>query len=214
MPGGDWRACPGATVLLITGTFLAAAAIEGLLSPLAGRLADRRSSVTLITISLITAAVVSTMAPMLGTVWLLVPVLIVGMPAFGALFPPAMALLSKGAHHERLDQGLAFGLGNLAWASGQAAAAAGSGALAQATSDWVPYSLLVAACLATLAVVRIGSGNRRAAAARVSTGPEGKHHGPFGREIIVLPGRSGRSPFASEPAAEVSPEKVAAGPGH
>ncbi len=36
----------------------------------------------------------------------------------------------------------------------------GSGALAQETSDWVPYSLLVAACLATLAVVRIGSGQR------------------------------------------------------
>ena len=135
----------GATVLVIAGTFLAAAAIEGTLSPLAWLLADRRSSVTPITISLIAAAVVSTMAPMPGMVWLLVPVLIVGMPAFGTLFPPAMALLSKGAHHEQLDQGLAFGLGNLAWASGQAVAATGSGALAQETSDWVPYSLVLVA---------------------------------------------------------------------
>jgi hypothetical protein len=35
-------------------------------------------------------------------------------------------------------------------------AAAGSGALAQATSDLVPYSLLAAACLATLGLVRAG----------------------------------------------------------
>jgi hypothetical protein len=66
-----------------------------------------------------------------------------------------MTLVSEGAQHQRLDQGLAFGLGNLAWAAGQAVAAAGSGALAQATSDLVPYSLLAAACLATLSLVRI-----------------------------------------------------------
>src|SRR5271166_4159741 len=136
------------------------------------------------------------------------------MPAFGTLFPPAMALLSKGAHHEQLDQGLAFGLGNLAWASGQAVAATGSGALAQETSDWVPYSLLVAACLATLAVVRIGSSQRRAAASRMSNGPQGKHHSPFGRKIFTQPGPSGRSPFGGEPAEEEgAPERVVAGPG-
>jgi hypothetical protein len=39
---------------------------------------------------------------------------------------------------------------NLAWAAGQGVAAAGSGALAQATSDIVPYSLLAGACLVTL----------------------------------------------------------------
>jgi hypothetical protein len=77
------------------------------------------------------------------------------MPAFGTLFAPATALLSAGAHRLQLNQGLAFGLGNLAWASGQAFAAAGSGAIAQATSDLVPYSLLAGACLATLAVVRL-----------------------------------------------------------
>ena len=86
------------------------------------------------------AVVVSLVAPTLGMLRLLIPVLIVGMPAFGALFTPAMALLSHGADRLQLDQGLAFSLGNLAWASGQAIAAAGSGALADATSDLVPYS--------------------------------------------------------------------------
>ena len=69
-----------------------------------------------ITISLTAATAVSGLAPTLGSARLLIPVLIVGMPTFAALFAPALALLSKGAHRLRLDQGLAFGLANLAWA--------------------------------------------------------------------------------------------------
>lgn len=148
----------GATGLVIAGTFLAASAIEGALSPLAGRLADRRGAITPVRVSLVAAIGVSVLVPVLGTSMLwIVPVLVVGMPAFGALFTPAMALLSKGAQHEQLDQGLAFGLGNLAWASGQAFAAAGSGALAQATSDLVPYSILAAGCLLSIFLVRFGA---------------------------------------------------------
>jgi MFS family permease len=145
----------GASALVIAGTFLASAAIEGTLSPLAGRLADRRGTIVPITISLIAAIALSLLAPTVGSEKLLIPVLIVGMPAFGTMFTPAMALLSKGAHRLQLNQGLAFGLGNLAWASGQAIAAAGSGAVAQATSDLVPYCLLAGACLATLGVIHI-----------------------------------------------------------
>jgi MFS family permease len=143
----------GATALLIAGTFLAAAAFEASLSPLAGRQADRRGAVAPVTISLVAAVAVSILAPIVGRLWLLVPALMLGMPAFGALFAPAMAKLSQGAHDAHLDQGLAFGLGNLAWASGQAIAAAGSGALAQAISDVFPYSLLALACVVTLVVV-------------------------------------------------------------
>jgi MFS family permease len=146
----------GGTALLIAGTFLASAAIEATLSPLAGRQADRKGARAPVKISLVVAAAVSFLAPSLGQVWLLVPALIVGMPAFGTLFAPAMALLSESAHRLKLDQGMAFGLANLAWATGQAVAAAGSGALAQATSDLLPYSLLGTACLATLGLVRRG----------------------------------------------------------
>ena len=145
----------GATALVIAGTFLAAAAIEGILSPLAGRQADRRGTIPPITISLIAAIALSLLAPTVGSEWVLIAVLVLGMPAFGAMFTPSMALLSKGAHRRGLDQGLAFGLGNLAWASGQAIAAAGSGAVAQATSDLVPYCLLAGACLATLVTIQV-----------------------------------------------------------
>ena len=105
--------------------------------------------------SLVGAVAISLLAPTLAPAWVLVPVLIVGMPSFGTLFTPAMTLTSEAAQGHGLDQGLAFGLGNLAWAAGQAAAASGSGALAQATSDLVPYSLLAAVCLATLALIRV-----------------------------------------------------------
>ena len=146
----------GVSALVIAGTFLAAAGVEAALSPVAGRAADRRGAIVPIRCSLTGAVAISLLAPTLAPAAVLIPVLIVGMPSFGTLFTPAMTLVSEGAQHQRLDQGLAFGLGNLAWAAGQAIAAAGSGALAQATSDFVPYSLLAAACLATLVLVRIG----------------------------------------------------------
>lgn len=160
----------GVTALIIAGTFLAAAGLEAALSPVAGRAADRRGAIVPIRCSLTGAVAVGLLAPALAPASVLIAVLIVGMPCFGTLFTPAMTLVSEGAQHQRLDQGLAFGLGNLAWAGGQAIAASGSGALAQATSDLVPYSLLAAACLATLVLLRIG----RAQAALVDrSGPAG-----------------------------------------
>ena len=65
------------------------------------------------------------------------------------------AMLSDAAHRIELHQGLAFGMANLAWAAGQTIAASASGAIAQATTDLVPYALLAATCLATfLATLR------------------------------------------------------------
>jgi MFS family permease len=146
----------GVTGLVIAGTFLASAAVEAALSPVAGRAADRHGAIAPVRFSLVGAVAISLLAPTLAPAWVLIPVLIVGMPCFGTLFTPAMTLISEGAQDLHLDQGLAFGLGNLVWAAGQAIAAAGSGAVAQATTDLVPYCLLAAACLVTLGAVRIG----------------------------------------------------------
>jgi MFS family permease len=151
----------GVTGLVIAGTFLASAAVEAALSPVAGRAADRRGAIVPVRFSLAGAIAISLLASTLSSPWLLIPALIVGMPSFGTMFTPAMTLVSEGAQDRHLDQGLAFGLGNLVWAAGQAVAASGSGALAQATSDLVPYSLLAAACLTTLLLVRIRKGNPR-----------------------------------------------------
>jgi MFS family permease len=144
----------GATATVIGATFLASAGLETGLSPLAGRLSDRHGALVPVQLSLLAAVAVSLLAPTVAPAAWLVAVLVVGMPAFGTLFAPATALLSGGAHRLGLNQGLAFGLANLAWASGQAIAATASGAIADATSDLVPYALLAAICLATLIAIR------------------------------------------------------------
>ncbi len=144
----------GAGALAISGTFLAAAAIEACLNPVTGRIADRRGPYLPVRIALAASVAVSLLAPVLTSAAALIPVLIVGMPGYGVLFTPATALLSGGAHRLDVNQGLAFGLSNLVWAAGQAIAASAAGAIAQATSDVVPYALLASACLATLAMLR------------------------------------------------------------
>lgn len=144
----------GAGALVISGTFLAEAAFETGLSPLGGRLTDRRGAYLPVRISLTAGVIVSLLAPVVAPLGALIPLLIVGMPAFGTLFTPSSALLANSAQRLDLNQGLAFGLVNLAWALGQTVAAAASGAIAQATSDFVPYALLAFACLATLLTLR------------------------------------------------------------
>jgi MFS family permease len=144
----------GASASVIGGTFLVAAAIESGISPTAGRLSDRRGALLPIRLALVAGVVVSLLAPVLPSEYSLVALLVAGLPCYGALFAPATALLSAGAHRLQLHQGLAFGLANLAWASGQGIAASVSGALAQATSDFVPYALLAGIMLATLIAVQ------------------------------------------------------------
>lgn len=144
----------GVSATLIGLTFLLSAGIESGLAPLAGRLSDRRGPLIPVRISLTAAVAVSLLAPVLASAPQLITLLIVGMPAFGSLFTPAMSMLSGGAHRLGLNQGLAFGLGNLAWAAGQGIASAGGGAIAQATTDFVPYALLAATCLVTVLATR------------------------------------------------------------
>lgn len=150
----------GASALAISATFLVSAAIEAGLAPMTGRVADRREPYLPIRIALAASVVVSLLAPLLAPAAILMALLIVGMPGYGLLFTPAASLISGGAQRLDLNQGLAFGLGNLAWAAGQGIAAAAAGAIAQATSDLVPYALLAVACLATLVALRPGRAAR------------------------------------------------------
>jgi MFS family permease len=156
----------GVDATLIGLTFLASAAIEAGLAPLSGRLADRRGPLLSVRVSLTAAVVVSLLAPILAPAPWLIVLLIVGMPAFGTLFTPAMTLLSGGADSLGLNQGLAFGLGNLAWAAGQGIGALASGAIAEVSSDFVPYALLAGTCLVTL--VATGPAGRQFATRRLA----------------------------------------------
>jgi MFS family permease len=150
-----------ASATVIAATLIGAAAIESALSPLTGRLSDRRGALTPVRISLIAAVAVSLLVPLLAPAPVLVALLVIGLPAYGTLFVPASSMLSAGAARLGLHQGIAFGLDNLAWSSGAAIAAAASGALAKATTELVPLGLLAAVCLATLVTAQMSASRAR-----------------------------------------------------
>jgi MFS family permease len=159
----------GASAVTISAAFLGAAAVETALSPLIGRLSDRRGHLTTLRGAVAGAIVACVALPLVSPAGALVATLVIALPSIGCLFVPASALLSERADRSGLDQGLAFGLSNLAWAGGQAVSATAGGALAQATADVVPY--LVVAVVSALTLLAIGPGRHRLAALTVKPAP-------------------------------------------
>jgi MFS family permease len=144
----------GASNVTVGIVFLAAAAAAGVVSPLVGRLADRRGRRLPVLLGLCASTIWVPLLALPRTVALLFVLVVVADPLFGVQYPPAGALISDGAEGVGLGQTYAFGLFNLAWAGGQVIGSAGSAGLAQATSDAVPYALLAALCLATVVALR------------------------------------------------------------
>jgi len=140
----------GAGSTLIAVTFLCGAAIESCVSPIAGRFSDRFGARRPVMIALAIGTLFGILIWLPGSVPWLIAVLVLGTPFFGSIYTPAAAMVSESARDQKLNHGIAFALTNLTWAAGQALAASVSGALAEATSDVVPYLLLGAACLLTL----------------------------------------------------------------
>jgi MFS family permease len=140
----------GASGAAIGVVFLLIAAVEAVLSPLSGRFSDRHGRLAPIRLGLAGAVVMAAILPLPESVVGLALVLGVTVAALGAFWAPAMALLADAAENVGLDQALAFGLSNLAWAAGHMTGSAGGAGLADATADAVPYALLGVACALTL----------------------------------------------------------------
>jgi MFS family permease len=140
----------GAGSTIIAATFLCGAVIESCVSPIAGRFSDHFGARRPVLIGLAAGTLFGVLVWLPGSVAWLIAVLVLGMPFFGSLYTPAAAMVSESAQDQKLNHGIAFALTNLTWAAGQAIAASASGALAEATSDVVPYLLLAVGCLATL----------------------------------------------------------------
>lgn len=134
--------------------FLAAAAVESAMSPVVGRVSDRRGRLVPIRAGLAAAVVALLLLPAPGSAVLVGLTFMAAAASLGAFWAPAMALLSDAAERTGVAQGIAFALVNLGWGLGQVAGAAGGGGLAKATADVVPLALCGAACAVTLALLR------------------------------------------------------------
>lgn len=144
----------GATSAAIGATWLLAAALEAIVSPLAGRFSDRRGRLAPLLAGLVGGAIVFAILPWPQTALLLAGVVVLGSPVIGLLWAPAMAMLSDGADHVGLEQGLAFGLMNLTWATGQTLGDIGGSHLGEAAGDEVAYLTLSLFCVVAFLVLR------------------------------------------------------------
>ena len=140
----------------VAAVFLAAAAFEATVSPLVGRLSDRRGRLLPLRIGVTGVLVACVVLPQPDTAVLLGAAVVAAAAIAGMMWAPAMALLSDGAERSGLPQGMAFGLINLAWGGGQVGGSAGGAALADATTDTVPYLVLAVLAAATLALLLRG----------------------------------------------------------
>jgi MFS family permease len=139
--------------LAIGATWLVAAGLEGTLAPVVGRVSDRRGRIAPLAAGLAGVAVFLTVIPWPPWAPVLALFIVLNAVAAGTLWAPAISLLSDRAEALGLDQAYAFALVSMTWASGAFVGPAVAGALAQATTDAVPYALLVSACVLTLAAL-------------------------------------------------------------
>ena len=139
--------------LAIGATWLVAAGLEGTLAPVVGRVSDRRGRIAPLAVGLAGVAVMLAVIPWPPWAPVLALFIVLNAVAAGTLWAPAISLLSDRAEALGLDQAYAFALVSMTWASGAFVGPAVAGALAQATTDAVPYALLVSACVLTLAAL-------------------------------------------------------------
>ena len=136
---------------LIAVGFIAGAALEAVLAPIAGRVSDRvgrRSPYVLgLTICALAMLIVA-VAMALGTV---IAALILSSLGAGICFAPAMTLISDVADASQLHQGFAAGLSNMAWASGQVLGGIGGGVVANMTGYATPSIAIAVLLLVTVA---------------------------------------------------------------
>lgn len=140
----------GGHVVIACG-FIAGAAMEAALAPVAGRISDRVgrrtpfvAGLSICAVAMVAIAVVATLGEVIGA-------LILTSLGAGLCFTPALTLISDVAEESNLHQGYAAGLSNMAWASGQVIGGVGGGIVASITGNTAP-SLVIAALMAVTVV--------------------------------------------------------------
>jgi MFS family permease len=139
----------GASAAGIGATFLVAAAIEAVLSPLIGRWSDRRGRMMPVRFGLAGATALLLLFTLPESAAVLGVVVVAIAAALGAFWAPAMAMLSDAAELHGLDQGLAAALMNLAWAGGQIIGSGAGGGVAKTAGDGLPMAVTAGLCAGT-----------------------------------------------------------------
>ena len=134
--------------------FLVGAAFEAAVHPLLGRWSDRAGYLRPVVVGLLASVGILLALPWVGNPWALALLVLLASGAFNATLAPGTALFSRGTEKAGMDQALAFGITNVAWASGYAIGAPVSGALADLGGDALSYLFLTGVCLLTLFVLR------------------------------------------------------------
>jgi MFS family permease len=136
---------------VIAGGFIAGAALEAVLAPMAGRFSDRVGRRSPYVTGLSVCAVAMVVVALAQTLGGVLAALVLTSLGAGLCFAPALTLLSDVADSSNLHQGFAAGLSNMAWASGQVAGGVGGGVVATVTGNAVPCIAIAVLLLVTVA---------------------------------------------------------------
>jgi MFS family permease len=135
----------------IGAVFLVTAGVEVVLNPLLGRFTDTRGLMLPVRLALVGSVAVSLAFAATDAAPLVAGLVLVAGFTYGAFYTPGMALLTDAAEKRNIAPALAFGAMNGAWAAGNVVGPALGGWLAEVAGDSLPYLLLAAVCLITLA---------------------------------------------------------------
>ena len=134
--------------------FLVSAAFEAVVHPLLGRWSDRAGYRSPMRAGLLASVGILLLLPWVGSPWLLGLLVVLAGGAFNATLVPGTALFSRGTEKAGVDQAVAFGATNFAWAFGYAVGAPLGGALADLRGDALSYLFLAAVCVLMLLSLR------------------------------------------------------------
>jgi MFS family permease len=141
----------GASGVAIGATFVAAAALSSVLSPIVGRMSDRRGARLLLVTGLGVSAVLVSALVLPHTAAVLAPLSVIALGGpLAAYVIPAVSMMTVSAEAVGIALVLVTTLGNLAYATGETIGAPVAAGLSEATSDAVPILLLAALMLATM----------------------------------------------------------------
>src|SRR5215207_659357 len=134
--------------------FLLSAAFEAIVHPLLGRWTARAGFRSPVLAGLLSSVAILLVLPWVGSPWLLGLLVVLAGGAFNATLVPGTALFSRGTEKAGMDQAVAFGVTNFAWASGYAVGAPLGGTLADLQGDALSYLSLAVVCLLMMLLLR------------------------------------------------------------